>query len=314
MSCYHPIKRYITADGGTFEKPHGHSGAHTKHPCRKCTGCRLDHRTEWSLRMMHEASMHEDCQFVTLTYDDDHLPEDQSLDQTHMQKFFRRLRKEFSPKKIRFVYSGEYGGQTSRPHYHAIIFGLELDDLKKIDKNERGEPLYQSEKLEQIWGNGYCIVGAVTHQSCGYVASYMLKDIEGNYNKDEPYEIIDLETGEVRERRRPFARYSNRPGIGRSWFDEYHADCFPSDFITSKGKKYSVPGYYFRLLEERDPETYAEVKERREAAIYTDENKANTTKERLKSREICRKAKLSLRKRGTQQKPEQKTAFTVGMK
>ena len=262
--------------------------------------------------MMHEASLHEDNQFVTLTYDDDHLPKDQSVDQTHMQLFFKRLRKYYAPQKLRFVYCAEYGGKHSRPHYHAIIFGLSLPDLEIYDKNERGEPIYSSETLDAVWQNGETKSGAVTEQSCGYVAGYMLKDINGNYRKDEPYLAIDTETGESHLRAQPFARYSNKPGIGRAWIEKYMSDVFPSDeVIITGGLKRQTPDYYVNQYKRTDPEGYDQLKERRATALESEHYIADNTKERLRVKAICRNARMGLKTRGTIQ-PENETIVLLG--
>lgn len=300
MTCYYPRSAYPIDGGISFEKPRGHSGRIVKIPCRKCTGCRLDHRSNWSTRMLHEASLYSDNQFVTLTYDPENLPARGDLDQTDMQRFFKRLRKHFASQTLRYVYSGEYGGKFSRPHYHAIIFGLRLPDLIREGSNERDEPLFGSAILDELWTHGHCVTGAVTEQSCAYVAAYMLKDINGEYDKRNVYTTVDVNTGELTERKRPFARYSNRPGIGKAWFDKYHADVFPHDYVVNKdGKQRAVPSYYFRLLEDLDPEMYAAVRAKRDAAIYDPKNRANSTPSRLQVREQVKLAKVNLKSRGT---------------
>lgn len=48
-------------------------------PCGKCLACRIARTREWAVRIMHEMSEWEDSVFLTLTYDDDHIPDDQSL-------------------------------------------------------------------------------------------------------------------------------------------------------------------------------------------------------------------------------------------
>ena len=45
-------------------------------PCGQCTGCKLRKRKDWATRMELEAYSHdkERIWFITLTYDDDHVP------------------------------------------------------------------------------------------------------------------------------------------------------------------------------------------------------------------------------------------------
>ena len=54
-------------------------------PCGQCIGCRLEYSRQWAIRCMHEASMYDDNCFITLTYDNDHLPSDGSLHKSHFQ-------------------------------------------------------------------------------------------------------------------------------------------------------------------------------------------------------------------------------------
>ena len=46
---------------------------------------------------------------------------------------------------------------------------------------------------------------------------------------------------------------SLKPAIGKRWFDTYKTDCYPSDFITQKGRKLRVPKYYDTLLAAENP-------------------------------------------------------------
>ena len=62
-------------------------------PCGHCTGCRIQRAREWASRLIHEMSYHEKNTFITLTYDNEHLPKDESIDKDELQRFFKRLRK-----------------------------------------------------------------------------------------------------------------------------------------------------------------------------------------------------------------------------
>ena len=96
--------------------------------CGQCLPCRINKRREWTFRLELEASLHEHNSFVTLTYADQFLPEDGSVNPRHTQLWLKRLRKVLDPRKVRFFLCGEYGDQTFRPHYHACLFGVGLDD------------------------------------------------------------------------------------------------------------------------------------------------------------------------------------------
>lgn len=180
-------------------------------PCGHCPDCLADSAREWSNRCLLELEDNDNvgC-FVTLTYDNFNLPIDDdgpTLRKCDPQLFMKRLRWYFSSKRIRFFLCGEYGPRTFRPHYHVILFGLGLFDfgdcvVKKY--NKLGQPLWVSETLSKIWPFGYHLIGAVTKESCDYVARYTLKkqfdlDSDGKY----PPHILP-----------PFTLCSRRPGIG----------------------------------------------------------------------------------------------------
>lgn len=194
-------------------------------PCRHCLGCSIDYSREWANRMCLELQDSKKAIFVTLTYNDEHVPKTDNgqltLSVRDTQLFFKRLRKKFDV-PIRYYLVGEYGKRfTKRPHYHAIIYGLGLSDfvdLKFHKITERGDILYISETFANIWQNGFCDLADVNYKTCAYVARYTLKKHYG-FNKHEL-------NGALPE----FNTSSRRPGIGlRSYQSILDRD---SDFIT----------------------------------------------------------------------------------
>lgn len=318
MSCDYPRKMYgaNSAKGPQFNRP---DGKYIPIPCRMCLGCRLDYGMNWGIRGMVEAREHEESQFITLTYDQENLPEDWSLNPDHTQKFIRALRKKVAPKEIKFMLSGEYGGVTSRPHYHGILFGLELPDRQPFSTNERGEMLYTSKTLEDVWGKGFVLVGDVTEQSCRYSVSYMLKDTQGDYDKSNPYLVVDPTTHQTQERLRPFSRFSNRPGIGRKGIEKYLKEIFPNNFMVmrklskpfwdhsrggnTQSEEYvirPVPTYALKIAREIDKKLYEEVAAAREEFIKSDAGWKRQTAQARKAITINRDARLGLATRGGQ--------------
>lgn len=225
--------------------------------CGKCMECRLSRAHEWALRCMHEAQMHDDNLFVTFTYSDENLPVGFSLDYRDFQLFMHRLRKRV-PGAGRFLMCGEYGDDFGRPHYHAILFGCRFSDRKLYKETDKG-PLFTSEKLTDLWGLGHVTFGDVTLDSAGYVARYTTKKITGPA-AGAAYQWSDPETGEVFDRPPPFLKCSLKPGIGATWFEKFHADVFPCDFMVMDGKKFSVPRYYTNLYERMDLDAHEKVK------------------------------------------------------
>ena len=204
-------------------------------PCRHCLGCRIDYSRMWANRMCLELKDNPTAIFVTLTYDNEHLPLVESSDpvasgsefvatlsKRDFQLFFKRLRKAFPGKKIRYYLAGEYGKKfTKRPHGHAIIYGLGLSDFPDLyvdQYNKLGQPLFRSKKFEDIWQGGRCSISEVNFQTCAYVARYTLKKHYGDSRK----ELYGAEP--------EFNLSSRRPGIGLSQYEKI-MDSY-SDYVT----------------------------------------------------------------------------------
>lgn len=194
-------------------------------PCRHCIGCHLDYARDWANRLLIELKDMKCGIFLTLTYDNDHLPRTKdgvpTLSKRDLQLFFKRLRKHFSDRKIRYYICGEYGPKTLRPHYHAIIFGLDLNELKDtrvVQKNEVGDLLYSSPTLAAIWSNGMIGIGEVNFKTCSYVGRYCLK----KHYKQNKAEL----NGALPE----FTLSSRNPGIGMLHYEDYLLS--ESDYVT----------------------------------------------------------------------------------
>lgn len=294
MACYHPLQGYrskiLNPNGKrsiVFSQSNAHDDGIVTLPCGQCVGCRLERSRQWAIRCAHEASLYENNCFITLTYNNEHLPEDKSLDVTHYQKFMKRLRKRFGA-DIRFFHCGEYGENFGRPHYHACIFNFDFPD-KKLWKITEGNNLYTSQILQGLWPFGFSSIGAVTFQSAAYVARYIMKKVNGAA-ADQHYEWIDPETGEIFWRKPEYTTMSRRPGIGKGWFDKYHADVYPDDFVLMNEKKMRPPKFYDSQFELLSPFEYDEIKHRREE--NSKKHFDNNTYERLQVREQVQNARL----------------------
>ncbi len=228
-------------------------------PCGRCVGCRLERSRQWAVRIMHEAALHDANSFITLTYNDDHLPCDNSLNHSHFQGFIKRYRKRVYPLKLRYYVAGEYGDDRSRPHFHACIFGHIPDDLRLHGKSESGQYIYTSAFLASLWPFGYSSVGELTFESAAYVARYVMKKITGP-NSDRHYEVVDSSTGEISDRRPEYCRMSLKPGIGADWFRKFSSDVYPHDHVFSRGRPAKPPRYYDKLLDRVDPDLLEAIK------------------------------------------------------
>ncbi len=279
MPCVSPLRGFVDKlNGGITFKRSDSAGADMRVQCGQCLGCRIDRRKIWGARICHEASQYKTNSFLTLTYRDRsactknqlekglYIPESGTLVKSHHQKFMKRLRKHFQPRRLRYYQAGEYGDDDNRPHYHSCLFNLAFDD-EQFYCNNYGNPLFTSQTLEELWGYGFCTVGDVTYQSAQYVAGYVLKKITGKQAHDHylrndengnPYwlepEYSTMSTG---------TKKGN--GIGADWFKTYHTDVFPSDNlpVPGVGVVRGVPRYYEEIYKDINPDSLEEVKKLR---------------------------------------------------
>lgn len=162
-------------------------------PCGKCVGCRVDKANDWATRASIEATQYKKNCFLTLTYDNEHLPEGGKLQKEDLQKFWKRLRKHIQPERIRYICCGEYGLRTKRPHYHAIIFNFYPEDAKTWGKNHEKDDLKTSKTIENLWGKGFVVVAPANYETAAYVARYCVKKAYGkklSEPKGKPKEFI----------------------------------------------------------------------------------------------------------------------------
>ncbi len=226
-------------------------------PCGRCSACRFNRMTFWGLRCMKECQSHESNLFVTLTYDDAHLPANRGLVAKEFPLFMRRLRSRFPG--VRYFACGEYGSNFGRPHYHAILFGLSLPDLEFISKSPRGDDLYSSNVLASIWGKGFVTVGAVTMQSARYVAGYVLDKKYSSPDDPARYErVID---GEVVQVLPELVRISSKPAIGLQWFLDNYKSVVANRCVYHDTQAYQVPKYYVDKLLDIDILSYMDLKD-----------------------------------------------------
>jgi hypothetical protein len=281
--------------------------------CKKCIGCRLDYSLMWGARVYHEAQMFEDNSFITLTYSDDKLPLDLSLNYDHYQSFMKRFRAYaesrahykrfgFKRQKIRFFMAGEYGDEFGRPHFHACIFNYDFVD-KYYWKSSNGFPLYCSDFLSQLWSDkdgvsfGFSSIGSVTLESAAYVARYCVKKRGGAIAPEYYRRLhIDEDTGEildVYDLQPEFSHQSTNPGIGFEWYKKFaKTDVYVQDHVSIEGKKIAVPAYYDKNFKIEHGGEFEEIRAKRKARALLDVD--NNTWDRLRAREEVHKARASM--------------------
>lgn len=242
-------------------------------PCGHCIECRLEYSREWADRCLLELDYHQSSYFVTLTYDEEHVPVNKYTDdfgeihniltlvKRDVQLFIKRLRRKLDyynkDPTIMYFGSGEYGSHTLRPHYHLIIFGLELDDLELLKRSSLGYNYYTSDFISSCWTKGYSMVADVSWETCAYVARYIMKKQKGENKKIYQEKNFEPE----------FSVMSLKPAIGKRYFEEHTYDIYKYDYMnvsTPNGGVRVYPCKYFdRLMEKYDEEFYRAMKEKR---------------------------------------------------
>lgn len=300
MPCYKPLQgwrsRFRNESGKrsiVFKRSDALVDMPVEVPCGQCIGCRLERSRQWAMRCVHEASLHKANCFLTLTYSPEFLPSGGTLVKRHFQLFLKRLRKRFSHKRIRYFHCGEYGEEGARPHYHAIIFGFDFPD-KVVQAEVRGNRIFTSAILDELWGKGFCTIGSVTFESAAYVARYVMKKVTGEA-AEKHYESVILETGEVVSRLPEYVTMSLKPAIGAGWYDKFSGDVFPSDEVIIRGRPMKPPAFYFRRLEAANPDLHAMLRGRR--VQMSKKHAYDNLPHRLRVREKCKEAQTSLLKR-----------------
>jgi len=277
MSCLYPVKIWLLL--AQFRSPGTKTVLHedykipkkyldrykqTVRPCGTCIECRLQKSAYIATRCVHQSKMSDHNCFLTLTYEDQNLPLDKSLHTRDMQLFWKKLRKQFPHKTIKYYAAGEYAPDTDRPHYHACVFNHDFLDRQYYKKTENDDKIYTSETLNDLWGHGHCFIGDVTFESAAYVARYTIKKIYGpeaethylRYHPDgQPYWLT------------PERSWSSQ-GLGEEWFLKYYSDVYPSDQITLYGgRQLMPPPYYDKLLLKHDPDLWERVQNQRAGKI-----------------------------------------------
>lgn len=200
-------------------------------PCGHCPQCKRNKSREWSIRLSHENSYSRHAYFITLTYSDDNLPSNGSIDMEEVSKFIKRVREDEctfgnTRKKahnVKYYAVGEYGSVESRPHYHLLVFS----DTDCVSR----------EAVNSWWKLGRSSVDPVSVSSICYVAGYVDKKIYGN----------DFEFYKERGISPPGQRVSN--GIGLRWCLD-NADYLRNSLtIKWNGVDVPIPRYYRKKLD-----------------------------------------------------------------
>ncbi|WNK14021.1 MAG: replication initiator protein [Microvirus sp.] len=251
MPCYHPVMAGRSLAGRNprtglwpvvFNVANGVPGKELIIPCGKCLGCIEARARNWAIRCVHESKCWENNCFITLTYNDENIHKNYSLDKRDFVLFMKKLRRKYG-NGIRFFHCGEYGENFHRPHHHACLFNHKFGDA--VLWSVRGNVnIFTSKELSELWGYGYVTVGEVTYESAAYVARYVAKKMYGASG--------DIHYG---DRTPEYCSMSLRPGIGMYWFMRYgKSDVYVDDTVLFKGKKFRPPRYYDSIYDRIEPD------------------------------------------------------------
>lgn len=263
-------------------------------PCGHCYACRLSYAADWATRLMLEKTYYPDdeCWFVTLTYDDEHLVTPEEYEYTepltkymlahdikpkttiykndgtwngtlipeHVQTFIRDLRYMYkdNPRKIRYYLCGEYGTETLRPHYHLIIFGAPFKDLYDCHIDKNFKECWKAQEIDKLWKYGTITQAChVEWSNCGYVARYCMKKVGDTWSIKEWAKL-----GKSPE----FVRMSR--DIGFRYYEDHKDEIWATDSIIMKTVKGNIgstkpPKAFMRKLEKEDIGKSQRIKMRR---------------------------------------------------
>lgn len=225
MMCAHPVIRTV-------------HGKRYLSPCGKCELCTANEIQSWAIRILDEGKMHDRKTFLTLTYDDDHLPLDGSLHYEHIAKFFHDLRQ--GGFKVRYAGCGEYGDKRSRPHWHLAFYGADErnKELFSVSWDEK-DAVYRGSM--KYWPYGLVALGFLTSKSARYIAKYMFKRRSERRPEDKG-KRKDVRMSDGRQVEMFFC--SGKPGIGGDFVKKYAKELHDRGFCYFDNRKVALPRYY----------------------------------------------------------------------
>ena len=308
---YHPAKivgcsddvisneLFITQDGTGINKKY------QLIQCGKCIGCRLDYSRDWATRGYLEMMNSKNNYFVTLTYDNEHLPvpKQMTIEKTgeiitewdmkrfgidwngtlvkkDIEQFMDTLRHKmardpYNHRGIRYCLCGEYGELNRRPHYHIILFNCPLPIESFYCPRLKWEEAiyYQNTIIEECWTKGISNITQCSWNTIAYVARYITKKQYGEHSQEHYARL-----GQIPE----FMQMSLKPAIGWYYYEQHKDKIYEQDSIIIKNRTgiqaVKPPKYFDKLYEKENPKHMEEIKaKRRVETIRNLKTKAQTT-------------------------------------
>lgn len=223
-------------------------------PCGRCVVCFKRRASGWMFRLSKQNLLAETAYFVTLTYNKRCLPhtDDEydlpTLNRKHVKDYCKRLRiahdRAGYTAPIKYYFVGEYGKQSHRPHYHAIIFNARPGLIAAAWTLSVGHSKHNRVEAGRVH------IDDVTPASICYVTKYLQKGrVVPAWERDP--------------RAKEFANISK--GLGLNYLTKamvsYHRQDLSRSYITLEGGvKWAMPRYYReRIYDEQSRKVQAEL-------------------------------------------------------
>lgn len=270
--------------------------------CGQCLSCRVARSKEWTTRIMIEAMQYPHNYFVTLTYDEAHVPRGDfmysdgrveegqtNLCKSDVQAFMKRLlsnaQYRYKHQGIRRFICGEYGSQTDRAHYHIALFNMpDLSEELNVLRKRSGVTLYRSKLIEDSWKDklglsyGISSVGELNYTTASYIARYCVKKLTEPVKVTRELEEY-IKTSELPYsiRQPEFILPSRNPGLARDYFEQHRDDIYTYDKLVMQMKDHKAlalkpPKYFDYLFDLDSPDKMKKIKQaRKDAALASEE-------------------------------------------
>lgn len=204
------------------------------------------HSLKWANRITDEMQSNkfykENSYFMTLTYDNLHLPLCQSICKRHLQLFFKRIRKNWKLKNLKYYAVGEYGGKHGRPHYHIIFLGLPFHYIQKsayyLKTLKKGGINFELPE----WDKGICNIQSLCPQNVKYTTGYIMKKLKKDMDIYQDLGVCP-----------PFSLISK--GVGKTYITNLDKEVKKDDisYYISKGTQKEYLNRYYREKLELEP-------------------------------------------------------------
>lgn len=148
-------------------------------PCGRCAACMVQKHLQWKFRLHQEVLASDMALWITMQYDDEHLPRSNGIPcvcKEHCVKFFHKLRRYIVKHdlKVTFKYFlvSEHGPKTFRPHYHCLLlFKLPEESFERM--LELRQTIYEA--IKERWYHGHVEEKLFHSGVVKYLTKYIFK-------------------------------------------------------------------------------------------------------------------------------------------